>query len=66
MITSKKKFLLEFTDITEAEASGIIKLVRHPNIKDQDNTNNNFHDTVLAFFYHKRKGENDSFSQNLS
>jgi hypothetical protein len=32
MTTSKKNFLLEFSDITEAEASGIIKLVRHPNI----------------------------------
>jgi len=61
MTTSKKNFLLEFSDITEAEASGIIKLVRHPNIKDQANTNNNFHATVLAFFYRKRKGENDIF-----
>jgi hypothetical protein len=61
MTTSKKNFLLEFTDITEAEASGIIKLVRHPNIEDQANTNNNFHAAVLAFFYCKRKGENDSF-----
>jgi hypothetical protein len=65
MTTSKKNFVLEFTDITEAEASGIIKLVRHPNIKDQANTNNNFHATVLAFFYRKQKGENDSFSQNM-
>jgi hypothetical protein len=65
MTTSKKNFLLEFTDITEAEASGIIKLVRHPNIKDQANTNNNFHARVLAFFYHKRKDENDRFSQNM-
>ena len=65
MTTSKKYFLLEFTDITEAEASGIIKLVRHPNHKDQANTNNNFHATVLAFFYRERKDENDSFSQNM-
>jgi len=65
MTTSKKIFLLEFTDITEAEASGIIKLVRHPNHKDQANTNNNFHAAVLAFFYHKRKDKNDSFSQNM-
>jgi hypothetical protein len=65
MTTSNKNFLLEFTDITEAEASGIIKLVRHPNHKDQANTNNNFHATVLAFFYRKRKDENDSFSQNM-
>ena len=46
---------------TEAEASGIIKLIRHPNHKDQANTNNNFHAAVLAFFYRKRKSENDSF-----
>jgi hypothetical protein len=65
MTTSKKHFLLEFTDITEAETSGIIKLVRHPNHKDQANTNNNFPATVLAFFYHKRKDESDSFSQNM-
>ncbi len=65
MTTSKKNFLLEFTDITEAEASGIIKLVRHPNIKDQANTNNNFHAAVLAFFYRKRKSERDNFSQNM-
>jgi hypothetical protein len=65
MTTSKKIFYLEFTDITEAEASRIIKLVRHPNHKDQANTNNNFHAAVLAFFYHKRKDKNDSFSQNM-
>jgi len=65
MSTSKKNFLLEFTDITEAEASGIIKLIRHPSIKDQAHTNNNFHAAVLAFFYRKRKSENDSFSKNM-
>ena len=65
MTTSKKNFLLEFTDITEAETSGIIKLARHPNIKDQANTNNNFHAMVLAFFYRKKKDDSDSFSQNM-
>ncbi len=65
MTTSKKNFLLEFTDITEAETGGIIKHVRHPNHKDQANQNNNFHAVVLAFFYRKKKGENDSFSQNM-
>jgi hypothetical protein len=65
MTTSKKNFLLEFTDITEAEASGIIKHVRHPHHKDQANTNNNFHAMVLAFFYCKKKYDSDSFSQNM-
>jgi hypothetical protein len=64
MSSSKKNFLLEFTDITEAETNGIIKIIRHPSLKDQANSNNNFHAAALAFFYRKRKSEN-SFSQNI-
>lgn len=65
MSSSKKNFLLEFTDITEAEVNGIIKIIRHPTLKDQANSNNNFHAAVLAFFYRKRKSERDNFSQNM-
>ncbi len=65
MSSSKKNFLLEFTDITDAEVNGIIKIVRHPTLKDQANSNNNIHAAVLAFFYRKRKNERDSFSQNM-
>ena len=65
MSSSKKNFLLEFTDVTQDETKAINNLIRHPHYKDQANTNNNFHAAVLAFFYRKRKGENDSFSQNM-
>jgi len=35
MTTSKKNFLLEFTDVTEAETNGIIKHVRDPHENKQ-------------------------------
>ena len=65
MSSSKKNFLLEFTDVTETEVNGIVKTIRHPSFKDQANSNNNIHAAVLAFFYRKRKNERDSFSQNM-
>jgi len=65
MTTLKKNFLLEFTDVTDVKTKAIINHVRDPEHKDQANTNNNFHAMVLAFFYHKRKDENDRFSQNM-
>jgi len=58
MTTPKKNFLLEFTDVTEAETSGIVNHDR-----DQANSNNNFHAMVLALFYRKKK--DNSFSQNM-
>jgi hypothetical protein len=63
MTTPKKNFLLEFTDVTEAETNGIIKHVRDPHDKEQANSNNNFHCMVLALFYCKKK--DNSFSQNM-
>jgi hypothetical protein len=63
MTTPKKKFLLEFTDVTEAETSGIIKHVRDPHDREQANSNNNFHAMVLALFCHKKK--DNSFIQNM-
>jgi hypothetical protein len=63
MTTPKKNFLLEFTDVTEAETNGIIKQVGDPHDKEQANNNNNFHCVVLALFYHKKK--DNSFSQNM-
>ena len=65
MSSSKKNFLLEFTDITETEVNGIVKTIRHPSLKDQANSNNNIHAAVLAFFYRKKKDDSDSFSQNI-
>ena len=65
MTTSKKNFLLEFTDVTQDETKAIINHIRHPHHKDQTTTNNNFHAMVLAFFYHKKKDGSDSFSQNM-
>jgi len=65
MTTSKKTFLLEFTDVTQDKTKAIINLIRHPHHKDQANTNNNFHAMVLVFFYHKKKDDSDSFSQNM-
>jgi len=47
MATPKKNFLLEFSDVTEAETNGIIKLIRDPEDKEQANSNNNFHCVVL-------------------
>jgi len=63
MTTPKKNFLLEFTDVTEAETSGIIKHVRDPHDREQANSNNNFHAMVLALFYRKKK--DNSFTQNM-
>ncbi len=63
MTTSKKNFLLEFTDVTDIETKAIINHLRDPEHKDQANTNNNFHAIVLALFYHKNKDK--SFSQNM-
>jgi len=63
MTTPKKNFLLEFTDVTEAETNGIIKHVRDPHDRDQANSNNNFHAMVLALFYCKKK--DISFTQNM-
>jgi len=65
MTTSKKNFLLEFTDVTQDKTKAIINHIRHPHHEDQANTNNNFHAMVLAFFYHKKKDGSDSFSQNM-
>jgi hypothetical protein len=50
MATPKKNFLLEFSDVTEAETNGIIKLIRDPHDKEQGNSNNNFHCMVLSLF----------------
>jgi hypothetical protein len=63
MTTPKKNFLLEFTDVTEAETSGNIKHVRDPHDREQANSNNNFHAMLLALFYHKNK--DNSFTQNM-
>jgi hypothetical protein len=63
MATPKKNFLLEFTDVTEAETNGIIKHIRDPHDKEQANTNNNFHCMVISLFYRKKK--DNSFSQNM-
>ena len=63
MTTSKKNFLLEFTDVTEVETKAIINHIRDPHHRDQANTNNNFHSVVLALFYRKKK--DNSFSQNM-
>jgi len=63
MTTSKKNFLLEFTDVTDIETKAIINHLRDPEHKDQANTNNNFHAIVLALFYHKNKDK--SFSRNM-
>ncbi len=63
MTTPKKNYLLEFTDVTEAETSGIIEHVRDPHDREQANSNNNFHTMVLASFYHKKK--DNSFTQNM-
>jgi hypothetical protein len=63
MATPKKNFLLEFSDVTEAETNGIIKLIRDPHDKEQANVNNNFHCAVLSLFYRKKK--DNSFSQNM-
>jgi hypothetical protein len=65
MTTSKKNFLLEFTDVTQDKTKAIINHIRYPHHKDQANTNNNFHAMVLAFFYPKEKDDSDSFSQNM-
>ncbi len=62
MTTSKKNFLLEFTDVTDIETKAIVNHIRDPNHKDQANTNNNFHAMVLALFYRKKK--DNSLSQN--
>jgi hypothetical protein len=63
MATPKKNFLIEFSDVTEAETNGIIKLIRDPHDKEQANSNNNFHCMVLSLFYCKKK--DNSFSQNM-
>jgi hypothetical protein len=63
MTTPKKNFLLEFTDVTEAERNAIIKHVRGPHDKEQANSNNNFHAMVLALFYCQKK--DDLFTQNM-
>jgi len=63
MTTSKKNFLLEFTDVTDVETKAIVNHIRDPEHKDQANTNNNFHAIVLALFY--RKNKDKSFSQNM-
>jgi hypothetical protein len=63
MTTSKKNFLLEFTDVTQDKTKAIINHIRHPHHKDQANTNNNFHAMVLALSYHKKK--DNSFTQNM-
>ena len=63
MATPNKNILLEFSDVTEAETNGIIKLIRDPQDKEQANSNNNFHCVVLSLFYHKKK--DNSFSQNM-
>jgi hypothetical protein len=55
MTTSKKNFLLEFTDVTQDETKAIINHIRHPHHRDQANTNNNFHAMVLATFTVKRR-----------
>jgi hypothetical protein len=56
MTTSKKNFLLEFTDVTEVKTKAIINHIRDPHHRDQANTNNNFHAVVLALFYRKKEG----------
>jgi hypothetical protein len=63
MATPKKNFLLEFSDVTEAETNRIIKLIRDPQGKEQANINNNFHCVVVSLFYHNKK--DNSFSQNM-
>ena len=66
MTSPKKNFLLEFTDVTEAETNGIIKHVRDPHNRDQANSNNNFHAMVLALFYRKRKDQSFSHNKRVS
>jgi hypothetical protein len=63
MTTSKKNFLLEFTDVTNVKTKAIINHIRDPEHKDQANTNNNFHAVALALFYCKNKDK--SFSTNM-
>jgi hypothetical protein len=63
MTTPKKNFLLEFTDVTEAERNAIINHVRDPYDKEHANSNNNFHAVVLALFYCKKK--DNLFTQNI-
>jgi len=63
MTTSKKNFLLEFTDVTNIKTKAIIDHIKDPEHKDQANTNNNFHAVVLALFYCKKKDK--SFSLNM-
>jgi len=63
MATPKKTFLLEFSDVTETETNGIIKLIRNPKDKEQANSDNNFHCVVLLLFYCKKR--DNSYSQNM-
>jgi hypothetical protein len=62
MATPNKNILLEFSDVTEAETNGIIKLIRDPHDEELANSNNNFHCMVLSLFYCEKKDH--SFSQN--
>ncbi len=52
---STRNWLVKFTNVDESECDSIIKVIRHPSIKDAVNDKQNLECDVISLFYWKTR-----------
>jgi hypothetical protein len=59
----EKKFLHEFTDVSNEERNKIVRFVKDPSDHNLAEKSKNLHCLVISLFYHKDK--QDNYIQNM-